>query len=52
MLSIAAIIAVGLLSGIILAAGVYALVRKIRAHRQIWKDEGDLLRIRLWEATR
>ena len=51
-MSIAAIIAIGLLSGILLAAGVYALVRKARANRPIIKDEGDLLRLKLWLATR
>jgi hypothetical protein len=51
-MSIAAIIAVGLLSGALVAAGAFVLARKIKAHRQIWKDEGDLLRFRLWNSTR
>lgn len=51
-MSIAVLIALGLLSGVLFAAGAWVLVRKIKAGRLIWKDEGDLLRLRLWFLTR
>lgn len=51
-MSIAAIIALGLLSGIAVAGAIYALLRRIRANRPIWKEEGDLLRLRLWFLSR
>jgi hypothetical protein len=51
-MSIAAMIALGLLSGLFLAAGAFALVLRIRAKRPIWKEDDDLLRLRLWFLSR
>ncbi len=51
-MSVLVIVALGLLCVLVLPALVCVLIRKGRARRVIWEDEGDLLRLRLWEALR